>query len=168
MGEFNDVTCAGIEHKMGIHGNPTCTMVFGDEGKCQGFLMGQERQGMKIMFQMMNEARLYVGGQGASVSSAAYMHAVTYARNRVQGKRVEDMMKPDAKSTTIMNHPDVKRMLLSMKARVEAMRTLTLYLRLPDGPGPRGEGRGEERSTGAARLPYPHQQGRQHRLWRGK
>jgi alkylation response protein AidB-like acyl-CoA dehydrogenase len=127
MGETNDVTCAGIEHKMGIHGNPTCTMVFGDEGNCQGFLMGQERQGMKIMFQMMNEARLYVGGQGASVSSAAYMHAVTYARNRVQGKRVEDMMKPEAKNTTIMNHPDVKRMLLSMKARVEAMRTLTLY-----------------------------------------
>ncbi len=127
MGELNDVVCAGIEHKMGIHGNPTCTMVFGDEGKCQGFLMGEARQGMKIMFQMMNEARLYVGGQGASVSSAAYMHAVTYARNRVQGKRVEEMMKPDAKSTTIMSHPDVKRMLLSMKARVEAMRTLTLY-----------------------------------------
>ncbi len=127
MGEPNDVQCAGIEHKMGIHGNPTCTMVFGDEGKCQGFLMGEARQGMKIMFQMMNEARLYVGGQGASVSSAAYMHAVTYARNRVQGKRVEDMMKPDAKNATIMNHPDVKRMLLSMKARVEAMRTLTLF-----------------------------------------
>ncbi len=127
LGEFNDVTCAGIEHKMGIHGNPTCTMVFGDEGKCQGILMGEERKGMKIMFQMMNEARLYVGGQGASVSSAAYMHAVTYARNRVQGKRVEEMMNPDAKSTVIMNHPDIKRMLLSMKARVEAMRTLTLY-----------------------------------------
>ncbi|HPV42827.1 MAG TPA: acyl-CoA dehydrogenase [Spirochaetota bacterium] len=127
LGEPNDVQCAGIEHKMGIHGNPTCTMVFGDEGKCQGFLMGEARQGMKIMFQMMNEARLYVGGQGASVSSAAYMHAVTYARNRVQGKRVEDMMKPDAKNATIMNHPDVKRMLLSMKARVEAMRTLTLF-----------------------------------------
>jgi len=127
MGEPNDVVCAGIEHKMGIHGNPTCTMVFGDEGNCQGFLMGEARQGMKIMFQMMNEARLYVGGQGASVSSSAYMHAVTYARNRVQGKRVEEMMKPDAKSTTIMSHPDVKRMLLSMKARVEAMRCLTLY-----------------------------------------
>ncbi|HOT43993.1 MAG TPA: acyl-CoA dehydrogenase [Spirochaetota bacterium] len=127
IGEPNDVQCAGIEHKMGIHGNPTCTMVFGDEGKCQGFLMGEARQGMKIMFQMMNEARLYVGGQGASVSSAAYMHAVTYARNRVQGKRVEDMMKPDAKNATIMNHPDVRRMLLSMKARVEAMRTLTLF-----------------------------------------
>jgi alkylation response protein AidB-like acyl-CoA dehydrogenase len=127
LGEFNDVTCAGIEHKMGIHGNPTCTMVFGDEGKCQGFLMGEARQGMKIMFQMMNEARLYVGGQGASVSSAAYMHAVTYARNRIQGKRVEEMLKPDAKNSTIINHPDVKRMLLSMKARVEAMRTLTLF-----------------------------------------
>jgi len=127
LGEFNDVVCAGIEHKMGIHGNPTCTMVFGDEGRCQGYLMGEARQGMKIMFQMMNEARLYVGGQGASVSSAAYMHAITYVRNRVQGKRVEDMMNPEAKSATIMNHPDVKRMLLSMKAKVEAMRTLTLY-----------------------------------------
>ena len=127
LGEFNDVICAGIEHKMGIHGNPTCTMVFGDEGKCQGYLMGEARQGMKIMFQMMNEARLYVGGQGASVSSAAYMHAITYVRNRVQGKRVEDMMNPEAKNTTIMNHPDVKRMLLSMKSKVEAMRTLTLY-----------------------------------------
>ncbi len=126
-GEFNDVNCAGIEHKMGIHGNPTCTMVFGDDDKCRGILMGEERKGMKIMFQMMNEARLYVGGQGASVASSAYMHAVTYARNRIQGKKVEEMMNPDAKGTPIINHPDVKRMLLSMKSRVEAMRTLTLY-----------------------------------------
>jgi len=125
IGEFNDVICSGIEHKMGITASATCTMSFGDEGKCKGWLMGQERQGMKIMFQMMNEARLYVGSQGMSVSSAAYMHAVTYARNRVQGVDVTQMLNPDAPKVTIINHPDVKRMLLSMKSKVEAMRTLT-------------------------------------------
>jgi len=127
-GEFNDVNCSGIEHKMGITASATCTMSFGDEGKCRGILMGQERQGMKIMFQMMNEARLYVGSQGCSVSSAAYMHAVTYARNRIQGADVKQMLNPEAKSVTIINHPDVKRMLLSMKSKVEAMRSLTYYI----------------------------------------
>jgi hypothetical protein len=128
MGEFNDVNCSGIEHKLGITASATCTMNFGDEGKCRGILLGQERQGLKIMFQMMNEARLYVGGQGASVSSAAYMHAVTYARNRIQGADVKQMLNPEAKGTAIINHPDVKRMLLSMKGRVEAMRSLTYYI----------------------------------------
>ncbi len=127
IGPKNDVVCSGIEHKMGITASATCTMSFGDEGKCKGILMGQERQGMKIMFQMMNEARLYVGSQGMSVSSAAYMHAVTYARNRVQGVDVTQMLNPDAPKVTIINHPDVKRMLLSMKSKVEAMRTLTYY-----------------------------------------
>ncbi len=127
-GEFNDVTCSGIEHKMGITASATCTMNFGDEGKCRGILLGRERQGMKIMFQMMNEARLYVGSQGGSVSSAAYMHAVTYARNRLQGAHVTQMLNPEAKSVAIINHPDVKRMLLSMKSKVEAMRSLTYYL----------------------------------------
>ena len=128
MGEFNDVTCSGIEHKMGITASATCTMNFGDEGKCRGLLLGKERQGMKIMFQMMNEARLYVGSQGGSVSSAAYMHAVTYARNRIQGADVAHMLNPEAKGVPIINHPDVKRMLLSMKSKVEAMRSLTYYL----------------------------------------
>jgi hypothetical protein len=127
-GEFNDVNCSGIEHKMGITASATCTMNFGDEGACRGILMGQERQGMKIMFQMMNEARLYVGSQGGSVSSAAYMHAVTYARNRIQGVDVTQMLNPEAKGVAIINHPDVKRMLLSMKSKVEAMRSLTYYL----------------------------------------
>jgi hypothetical protein len=127
LGAHNDVVCAGIEHKMGITASATCTLSFGDEKNCKGVLMGSERQGMKIMFQMMNEARLYVGGQGMSVSSAAYMHAVTYARNRLQGKHVSQMMNPDAPSVTIVEHPDVKRLLLSMKARVEAMRTLTYF-----------------------------------------
>jgi len=127
-GEYNDVACAGIEHKMGIKASATCTMSFGDEKSCNGILMGEQRKGMKIMFQMMNEARLYVGLQGAAVSSAAYMHAVTYARNRIQGAHPSEMTNPDAKGVSIINHPDVKRMLLSMKSRVEAMRSLTYYI----------------------------------------
>ena len=85
IGGRNDVICSGIEHKMGIKGSPTCTLNFGDNGRCVGRLMGEERQGMKIMFQMMNEARLDVALQGLGVSSTAYMHAVTYAKNRGQG-----------------------------------------------------------------------------------
>ncbi len=130
LGEHNDVVCSGIEHKMGITASATCTLNFGDDKKCDGVLMGEERKGMKIMFQMMNEARLYVGSQGMSVSSAAYMHAATYAKNRVQGKHVSQMMNPDAGGVPIIQHPDVKRMLISMKARVEAMRALTYYLGL--------------------------------------
>jgi len=124
----NDVICSGIEHKMGITASATCSMSFGDENNCKGILFGEERKGMKIMFQMMNEARLYVGSQGMSVSSAAYMHAVTYAKNRIQGAHVSQMTNPDAKGVAIVEHPDVKRMLLSMKAKVEAMRTLTYLL----------------------------------------
>ena len=128
LGEQNDTVCSGIEHKMGITASATCTMSFGDDGNCEGALMGEQRKGMKIMFQMMNEARLYVGLQGMAVSSAAYMHALTYAKNRVQGAHVTQMTNPEAKGTEIINHPDVQRMLLSMKARVEAMRTLTYYV----------------------------------------
>ena len=128
IGEFNDVICSGIEHKMGITASATCTLSFGDEDKCEGLLMGEQRKGMKIMFQMMNEARHYVGGQGMSVASAAYMHAVTYAKNRVQGVHVTQMMNPEAKGVAISQHPDVKRMLLSMKSKVEAMRTLQYYI----------------------------------------
>ncbi len=128
MDGHNDVVCTGIEHKMGINASATCSLSFGDEGTCRGVLMGEERKGMKIMFQMMNEARLYVGLQGEAVSSAAYMHAVTYAKNRIQGSDVREMANPDAKSVPIINHPDVRRMLLSMKSRVEAMRALSYYI----------------------------------------
>ncbi len=127
-GAHNDVICSGIEHKMGITASATCSLSFGDEGKCLGRLMGEERKGMKIMFQMMNEARLYVGLQGMSVSSAAYMHAITYAKNRVQGAHVTQMMNPEAKGVAIINHPDIRRTLLSMKSHVEAMRTLTYLI----------------------------------------
>ncbi|HNV49114.1 MAG TPA: acyl-CoA dehydrogenase, partial [Spirochaetota bacterium] len=128
IGEFNDVTCAGIEHKMGIKGSATCTLSFGDNGNCKGWLLGEERKGMKIMFQMMNEARLGVGMQGYALASTAYNHAVTYARNRVQGAHVTQMLNPEAKGVTIINHPDVKRMLLWMKSHVEGMRALSYFL----------------------------------------
>ncbi len=121
----NDVVCSGIEHKMGIKASPTCTLNFGDNGKCVGYLMGKEREGMKIMFQMMNEARLDVGLEGLGVASAAYMHAVKYARNRLQG--ADPAKKGDsAQAAPIVKHPDVKRMLLWMKSHVEAMRMITL------------------------------------------
>ena len=128
LGEFNDVTCAGIEHKMGIKGSATCTLSFGDNGNCRGFLLGEERKGMKIMFQMMNEARLGVGLQGLGIASSAYMHAVTYAKNRIQGVHVTQMLNPEAKGVAISQHPDVKRMLLWMKSHVEGMRILSYFL----------------------------------------
>ncbi|HOO71978.1 MAG TPA: acyl-CoA dehydrogenase [Spirochaetota bacterium] len=128
VGEFNDVTCAGIEHKMGIKGSSTCTLSFGDNGKCKGFLLGEERHGMRIMFHMMNEERIGVGLMGLAISSSAYMHAVTYARNRIQGIHVTQLLNPEAKAVSISNHPDVKRMLLWMKSYVEGMRALSYYL----------------------------------------
>ena len=128
LGERNDMICSGIEHKMGLKGNATATLNFGDNGKCIGYLMGEERKGMKVMFQLMNEARIFTGIQAQSVSSAAYMHAVTYARNRIQGAHITQMMNPNAPKVPIIEHPDVKRMLLYMKSIVEGMRMLTLFL----------------------------------------
>jgi alkylation response protein AidB-like acyl-CoA dehydrogenase len=128
LGQRNDMICSGIEHKMGLKANATSTLNFGDNDKCIGYLLGQERQGMKVMFQLMNEARIFTGIQAQSVSSAAYMHAVTYARNRVQSAHITQMMNPAAPKVAIIEHPDVKRMLLSMKSTVEGMRMLTYYL----------------------------------------
>jgi len=124
IGKPNDVTTTGIEHKMGIKGSATCSLSFGDNDKCVGYLLGAERQGMKIMFQMMNEARLDVSQQALGTASSAYMHAITYAKNRIQG--ADSAKKGDFTSVPIVKHPDVKRMLLWMKSQVEAMRMLTL------------------------------------------
>jgi hypothetical protein len=128
IGEFNDVVCTGIEHKMGIHGQATSQLAFGDNGNCIGYLLGEERQGMKIMFKMMNYARNGVAVQGQGNASAAYMHAVTYAKNRYQGSDVTQMLNPDAPLVTISKHPDVKRMLLWMKSHLEGQRILCYYL----------------------------------------
>lgn len=127
-GTKNDVTCAGVEEKMGIHGLSTCTLVFGEKNHCFGYLLGAERKGMHEMFQMMNEERLFVGLQALSVSSAAYMHAVEYAKTRLQGRHITRMLNPKAPQVPIIEHPDVRRMLLWMKSYVEGMRMLTYFL----------------------------------------
>lgn len=123
----NDVLCTGIESKMGIHGSPTCSLSFGEKGQCVGYLIGEENAGMRIMFNMMNEARLFVGMQGLSLASAAYMHALQYAKERIQGAPAEKMKDPDAERVPIIRHPDVRRMIMSMKSSTEGMRAL-LYL----------------------------------------
>ena len=105
IGEFNDVVCTGIEEKMGIHGNSTCSLMLGGKGKCRGMLLGEENKGMRAMFLMMNEARLLVGLQGLACASSAYMYAVDYARQRVQGKNLLQMMDKNAPPVPIIQHP---------------------------------------------------------------
>ena len=127
LGEPNDVKCGGIEHKMGIKASATATLNFGEDGKCIGELLGEERSGIKIMFQMMNEARLGVGMQGVAIGSAAFQHAVAYAKERIQGTPVWEMKNPAAKAVTIINHPDVRKKLMWMKSHVEGIRALTYF-----------------------------------------
>ncbi len=128
MGDFNDVACTGIEEKMGIHGNSTCSLSLGSKGQCKGLLLGEENKGMRAMFLMMNEARLLVGMQGFACASASYLNAVNYARERVQGRSLLEMKNPDAPAVPIIQHPDVRRMLLTMKAYVEGMRSILYYM----------------------------------------
>jgi alkylation response protein AidB-like acyl-CoA dehydrogenase len=128
LGEFNDVVCTGIEEKMGIHGNATCSLVLGGKGNCRGMLLGEENKGMSAMFHMMNDARLLVGLQGLACASSAYMYAVNYARERVQGRHLWNMMDKDAPSVPIIQHPDVRRQLMMMKVYVEGIRSLLYYV----------------------------------------
>ncbi len=128
LGEPNDVICTGVEEKMGIHGNSTCSLSLGSKGKCRGVLLGKENEGIKVMFNMMNGARLEVGGQGFMHASSAYLYAVNYARERIQGKDLEKAMDADAPSVPIIKHPDVRRMLLWMKAHVDGMRSFYYYV----------------------------------------
>ncbi len=127
LGEPNDVVCTGIEEKMGIHASATCSMTFGGKGGCQGLLLGEENKGMRVMFHMMNVARLLVGGIGFSSASTAYLYAVNYARERRQGKDLEKTFDQDAPQVPILHHPDVRRMLLEIKAYVEGMRSLLYF-----------------------------------------
>ncbi len=127
LGELNDVHTGNIEHKMGIHGASTCTLNFGDDNKCVGELLGNECEGMKVMFLMMNEARLSVGLQGLSLSSAALEHAIAYAKDRIQSALVWEKKVPDTKPVPIIQHPDVRRDLLWMKAHVEGVRALNYF-----------------------------------------
>ena len=127
LGEPNDVVCTGVEEKMGLHGSPTCSMSLGGNGNCRGWLLGEENQGMAIMFHMMNDVRLEVGTQAFTHASCAYLHALAYASERLQGRALENSAVPGAPQVPIIQHPDVRRMLLKMKAYVEGMRSLTFF-----------------------------------------
>jgi alkylation response protein AidB-like acyl-CoA dehydrogenase len=120
LGERNDVYCVSLEHKLGIHASPTGVMSFGDHGGAAGYLVGKENAGLKTMFIMMNSARCGVGLEGLAVAEASYQQALAYARERVQGHAIEGSAEPVA----IVNHPDIRRMLMLMKSQVEAMRAL--------------------------------------------
>jgi alkylation response protein AidB-like acyl-CoA dehydrogenase len=124
LGARNDLICASIEHKLGIHGSPTAVMAYGENEGAIGYLIGEENKGVGYMFTMMNHARVNVGLEGVGIAERAYQHALWYARERVQGKIVGD--KSDDKKT-ILHHPDVRRLLMDVKSRTEAMRTLAYY-----------------------------------------
>ncbi|HEY6916041.1 MAG TPA: acyl-CoA dehydrogenase [Allosphingosinicella sp.] len=124
IGARNDVRCVSIEHKLGIHASPTCVMSYGDEGKCVGWLIGEECGGMRAMFTMMNNARLNVGLQGVSVAERATQKAVAYALQRVQSARAGGASRDPV---AIVEHPDVRRMLMRMKALTQAARALAYY-----------------------------------------
>jgi alkylation response protein AidB-like acyl-CoA dehydrogenase len=122
LGAHNDLRCVSIEEKLGIHGSPTCVMSYGDQGGAIGFLIGEENKGMRAMFTMMNNARLSVGLQGLAIAERAYQQAVAFARERKQGTPPRG-----GAGATIVEHPDVRRMLLTMRSQIEAMRGL-IYL----------------------------------------
>ncbi|MGH9085138.1 MAG: acyl-CoA dehydrogenase family protein, partial [Acidimicrobiales bacterium] len=124
-GERNDVTCVSIEHKMGIKASPTCVLSYGERGEgAVGYLIGEENAGMRYMFTMMNNARLSVGLEGLSLSERAFQMALAYAKERRQGRAPGA---PAGEQSLIVDHPDVRRMLLTMRASIEALRGI-IYL----------------------------------------
>ena len=122
LGARNDLRCAALEHKLGIHASPTAVMAYGDDEGAIGYLVGEEGRGMEYMFTMMNNARLGVGREGLAMAERAFQQARDYAAGRVQGRALAD---PAAGPVAIVKHPDVQRMLMTMKAEIEAMRALS-------------------------------------------
>jgi len=127
LGQHNDLRCVSIEHKLGIHASPTCVMSYGDRGGAIGYLIGKPHHGLEYMFIMMNSARLSVGVQGVGLAELALQQASDWARSRIQGRPAGAAGNA---AMSIGHHPDVRRMLLTMKANVEAMRALALYTAL--------------------------------------
>jgi alkylation response protein AidB-like acyl-CoA dehydrogenase len=123
LGARNDAHAVKLEEKLGIHASPTCVMQYGENDGAVGYLVGEEHDGLRCMFTMMNNARLGVGLQGLSIAERAYQRAVAYARERVQSAAVGG----DGTSVAIINHPDVRRMLMTMRSQIEAMRALAYY-----------------------------------------
>jgi len=124
LGARNDLKCVSIEHKLGIRGSPTCTMIYGQGDGAMGYLLGEAHHGLEYMFIMMNAARLSVGLEGYAVAERAFQQALDWARTRIQGKPLGPV---HGDTLPIVHHPDVRRMLLTMKAQIGAMRYLTLY-----------------------------------------
>ena len=122
LADRNDVECAGIEHKLGLNANPTCTLNYGEHGGAIGYLIGKPNEGLKNMFIMMNAARFSVGVQGLAIADRAYQSALQYAKERVQSR---DIASGSPQPRPIIEHPDVRRMLMTMKAQLEAMRALS-------------------------------------------
>jgi 3-(methylsulfanyl)propanoyl-CoA dehydrogenase len=120
LGQRNDALCLSVEHKLGIHGSPTCVMSYGDQGGAAGYLVGEENRGLEYMFIMMNVARLSVGLEGVAIGERAYQQALAYAKTRIQGRDVSGGNEP----VPIIRHPDVRRMLLLMRSQTEATRSL--------------------------------------------
>ncbi|VVE89098.1 acyl-CoA dehydrogenase [Pandoraea bronchicola] len=121
LGARNDVHCVSIEHKLGIKASPTAVLQFGDNGGAKGYLIGEENRGLEYMFIMMNAARFAVGMQGVAIADRAYQHAVAYARERLQSRPVDGSSRD---AVSIIHHPDVKRMLMTMRALTEGARAL--------------------------------------------
>jgi len=122
LGARNDVHCVSLEHKLGIHASPTAVLAYGDKGGATGYLIGEENRGLEYMFIMMNQARFSVGMEGVGLSERAYQRAVAYARDRVQGKAPG--VEKDVNAGPIIDHPDIRRMLMTMRAQTEAMRAV--------------------------------------------
>jgi alkylation response protein AidB-like acyl-CoA dehydrogenase len=120
LGQRNDVWCLSVEHKLGIHGSPTCVMSYGDQEGAVGYLMGEENRGLEYMFIMMNLARLSVGLEGVAIGERAYQQALAYAKTRLQGRDISG----GSEAVPIIRHPDVRRMLLLMKSLTQATRSL--------------------------------------------
>ncbi|MGE0712989.1 MAG: acyl-CoA dehydrogenase [Planctomycetota bacterium] len=149
----NDVFCSGIEEKMGIHGSVTTTMKYGENGGCEGYLIGKPRHGIRIMFDIMNEERIVVGQQGQALAATAYGLALKYSKERVQGSSIKAGKSISEEKVAIIEHPDVRRMLLTVKAQSEACRALLLKtsLLLDEAHAAEGEAR-EALETRAALL----------------
>jgi len=124
LGERNEVKAVSLEHKMGLHSSPTCVMSYGDDKGAIAYLVGEEGHGLRNMFTMMNNARIFVGLQGLGICEGAYQHALAYAKDRIQSPKLGSK---NAERVTIIEHPDVKRMLLTMKSYTEAGRALAYY-----------------------------------------
>jgi alkylation response protein AidB-like acyl-CoA dehydrogenase len=123
LGERNDMHAVSLEHKIGIHASPTAVMSYGENGNCVGYLIGEENEGLRYMFTMMNRERIFVGAQGLGVAERAYQRAVEYACERRQGRAL-GAESPSGEMSLIVEHADVRRMLLTMRSQIEAMRCL--------------------------------------------